>query len=247
MLFMKEAKGTLDTTRLQALAELCRTLGVTFSDYKLLHQALIHTSYANETKGINVRHNERLEFLGDAVLDLIISSYLFSQCPHLPEGELTKARAQVVCEQTLAKRALELGIGEYLLLGKGEALSGGRERISILADAFEAIIGAVYLDSGFKSAAKYVLNQLKSEVILVERGDYLKDYKTWLQEIVQKNNDSKIAYEVINERGPDHDKSFEVAVLLSNQRMGSGWGKSKKEAEQQSAKQALIKLGEITQ
>ncbi len=244
---MKEAKGMLDSTRLQTLAELCRTLGVTFSDYKLLHQALIHTSYANETKGTNVRHNERLEFLGDAVLDLIISSYLFSQCPHLPEGELTKARAQVVCEQTLAKRALELGIGEYLLLGKGEALSGGRERISILADAFEAIIGAVYLDAGFKSAAKYVLNQLKAELKLVERGDYLKDYKTWLQEVVQKNNDSKIVYEVISERGPDHDKSFEVAVFVNTERMGSGWGKSKKEAEQQAAKQALVKLGIINQ
>ncbi len=244
---MKEIKGLLESTRLQALAELCRTLGVTFNDYKLLHQALTHTSYANETKGANVRHNERLEFLGDAVLDLIISSYLFSQCPHLPEGELTKARAQVVCEQTLAKRALALGIGEYLLLGKGEALSGGRERISILADAFEAIIGAVYLDGGFKSAARYVLNQLKSELTLVEGGDYFKDYKTWLQEIVQKNNDSKIAYEVINERGPDHDKSFEVAVLVNSERMGTGWGKSKKEAEQQAARQALVKFGIINE
>lgn len=244
---MKETKGTLDATRLQALAELCRALGVAFSDYKLLHQALTHTSYANETKGAAIRHNERLEFLGDAVLDLIISSYLFSQCPQLPEGELTKARAQVVCEQTLAKRALELKIGEYLLLGKGEALSGGRERISILADAFEAIIGAVYLDLGFKSAAKYVLSQLKSELEMVERGDYLKDYKTWLQEIVQKHNDSKIAYEVISERGPDHDKSFEVAVMVNGERMGAGWGKSKKEAEQHAAKQALVKLGTITQ
>ncbi|SDD47704.1 ribonuclease III [Sporomusa acidovorans] len=244
---MKGAKGKLDATRLQELTELCKTLNVVFSDYKLLHQALIHTSYANETKGANIRHNERLEFLGDAVLDLIITSYLFSQCPQLPEGELTKARAQVVCEQTLAKRALELGIGEYLLLGKGEALSGGRERISILADAFEAIIGAVYLDSGFRSAAKYVLHQLKSELVLVERGDYLKDYKTWLQEVVQKNNDSKIAYEVISERGPDHDKSFEVVALVNGERMGSGWGKSKKEAEQHAAKQALIKLGTLTQ
>ena len=244
---MKQTKGMLDANRLQALSELCQTLEFAFSDYKLLHQALIHTSFANETKGANIRHNERLEFLGDAVLDLIVSSYLFSQCPQLPEGELTKARAQVVCEHTLAKRALELGLGEYLLLGKGEALSGGRERISILADAFEAVIGAVYLDGGFRSAAKYVLNQLKTELVLVEHGDYLKDYKTWLQEIVQKNNDSKIAYEVINERGPDHDKSFEVAVLVNGERMGSGWGKSKKEAEQHAAKQALVKLRTLTQ
>ncbi|MGL5513991.1 MAG: ribonuclease III [Sporomusa sp.] len=244
---MKEHRGMPDDTRLQALAELCRTLEVTFNDYKLLHQALIHTSFANETKGATVRHNERLEFLGDAVLDLIISSYLFSQCPQLPEGELTKARAHVVCEQTLAKRSLELGIGEYLLLGKGEALSGGRERISILADAFEAIIGAVYLDSGFRSAARYVLNQLKAELKLVEKGDYFKDYKTWLQEVVQKNNDSKIAYEVINEQGPDHDKSFEVAVFINGERSGSGWGKSKKEAEQQSARRALVKLGALVE
>ncbi|BBB93226.1 MAG TPA: ribonuclease III [Methylomusa anaerophila] len=244
---MKERKSIIDNSRVQALTAFCQTLGVEFYDYKLLHQALTHTSYANETKSPRVKHNERLEFLGDAVLDLIISSYLFSKCPHLPEGELTKARAQVVCEHTLAKRALELGIGDYLLLGKGEALSGGRERISILADAFEAIIGAVYLDLGFKNAAKYVLRQLGEELALVEQGDYLKDYKTWLQEVVQKSTDSKIVYEVIDEQGPDHDKSFEEAVTVNGERLGTGWGKSKKEAEQQAAKKALIKLNIISE
>ena len=232
----------LDEKRRVALAGLCRALGIQFNNLKLLHQALVHTSYANEAKGAGCSHNERLEFLGDAVLDLIVSSYLFSQCPHLPEGDLTKARAQVVCEPTLARRAAKIALGGYLLLGKGEALSGGRERISILADAFEAVIGAVYLDAGFKSAAKFVLKQLEEDLHSVEQGDYFRDYKTLLQEIVQRNNESKAIYEVVSERGPDHDKLFEVSVTINHERLGSGWGKSKKEAEQKAAQEALLKM-----
>lgn len=230
----------LDHQRVLALTALCEHLGVEIADLHLLHQALIHTSFANETKASG--HNERLEFLGDAVLDLIISEHLFRQFPHLPEGELTKARAAIVCEATIASRAAALGLGQYLLLGKGELVSGGRERISILADSFEAIIGAIYLDGGFAAAASFVLTQLKEHLALVESGDYVKDYKTLLQEVVQRNNDSRISYEIIAERGPDHDKIFEIAVLINARRLGTGHGKSKKEAEQQAARQALAKL-----
>lgn len=228
--------------RMDALRRLSTKLSVEFTNINLLHQALTHTSYANECKTPTILHNERLEFLGDAVLDLVVSEYLFRQFPILPEGELTKARAVVVCEPTLARCSAELGIGEYLFLGKGEASSGGRERTSILADAFEAIIGAIYLDSGFENTACFVLKQLGPELLLVERGEYVKDYKTLLQEVVQKNTDSKITYEIIDESGPDHHKIFKVAVCVNGSQLGSGLGKSKKEAEQHAANQALIKL-----
>jgi ribonuclease-3 len=235
-------KIILDKHRIEALHGLCNMLAVKFNDISLLHQALIHTSFANEYKNLGVMHNERLEFLGDAILDLIISEYVFRKFPQFPEGELTKTRAIIVCEPTLARCAAELGIGEYLLLGKGEASSGGRERISILADSFEAIIGAIYMDSGFTNATCFVLDKLKADLLLVERGEYIKDYKTLLQEVVQRQNDSKVMYEIINERGPDHDKVFEVAVIVNTARLGTGVGKSKKEAEQYAANQALVML-----
>ncbi len=232
----------LNKHRLHALQKLSVKLGVQFTNINLLHQALTHTSYANECKHTTIFHNERLEFLGDAVLDVIVSEYLFRKFPSLPEGELTKARAVVVCESTLVRCSAELGIGEYLFLGKGEAGSGGRERASILADAFEAIIGAIYLDNGFENTATFVLEQLQSDLSLLARGEYVKDYKTLLQEVVQKNTDSKIIYEIIDETGPDHHKMFKVAVHVNGKQLGSGQGKSKKESEQHAAKQALIEL-----
>lgn len=216
-----------------------RRLGTTFSDTGLLLQALTHTSFANENKREAFPHNERLEFLGDAVLDLVISDYLFRHYPDLLEGELTKARASVVCEPTLASRAGEIGLGDYLRLGRGEAASGGRERISILADAFEAVIGAIYLDQGLPAASRFVLSRLQDDLSTVERGEYAKDHKTLLQEFAQRGGDAKIVYEVTSETGPDHDKIFEVTVLVNADRLGSGSGKSKKEAEQQAACQAL--------
>lgn len=240
-------KNSVEPARAKQLRLLCNVINVNFKDMSLLHQALTHTSFANESKQHGIIHNERLEFLGDAVLDLVIGEHLFRRFPGLPEGDLTKARAMVVCEPTLAQRALELGIGEYLLLGKGEAASGGRERISILADAFEAIIGAIYLDSGFAGTVKFVLVQLEKDLALIERGDYLKDYKTSLQEVVQKNSDSRITYEIVNERGPDHDKMFDAIVIINDRQMGRGSGRSKKEAEQRAAKLALIKLEVITE
>ena len=232
----------LNKHRLDALRKLSVTLNVQFTNINLLHQALTHTSYANECKNSTITHNERLEFLGDAVLDVVVSEYLFRQLTNLPEGELTKARAVVVCEPSLARCSANLGIGDYLFLGKGEASSGGRERASILADAFEAIIGAIYLDSGFDNSARFVLQQLQADLLVVQRGEYVKDYKTLLQEVVQKNADSKIIYEIIDESGPDHHKMFKVALLVNGKQLGIGLGKSKKEAEQLAANQALITL-----
>lgn len=240
-------KTVLDKQRLQQLSELSAALGIVFTDIALLNQALVHTSFANENKHMGATHNERLEFLGDAVLDLIISQFLFKQYPLLTEGELTKARAVIVCENTLARHAARLRIGDYLLLGRGELISGGRERISILADSFEALLGAIYLDSGFDTVVSFVLAQFSDELVLVERGQYSRDYKTMLQEAVQKHVDSKISYEIIAERGPDHDKVFEVAVMVNTNRLGSGMGKSKKEAEQLAAKQALLQLHVIAE
>lgn len=228
--------------RADSLTTICCKLGIEFHNPALLEQALIHSSYANERKAGITEHNERLEFLGDAVLDLVIGEYLFRNFPALPEGELTKARATVVCEQTLARRAKELEVGSYIKLGKGEAASGGRERISILADAFEAIIGAIYLDSGFNAVSKFILTQLESDLAMVERGDYAQDYKTLLQEIIQRNSSHKITYEVVSESGPDHNKTFEVAVGVNGDRLGMGRGKNKKEAEQNAARQALQEL-----
>lgn len=232
----------IDKRREQTLNIFAERLDVRFSNLSLLHQALVHTSFANEAKSANITHNERLEFLGDAILELCVSEHLFRTFPNMPEGELTKARARIVCEPTLAQHANRLAIGEYLLLGRGEAISGGRERISILADAFEAIIGAIYLDGGYQIACKFILAELYNEFELIESGDYVNDYKTLLQEVLQRNGECKIAYEVIAEWGPDHNKTFETSVIANNELLGTGVGKNKKEAEQNAAKVALAKL-----
>lgn len=232
----------LTAKRLQSLKSFAKRLEVSFDDWTLLHQALTHTSYANEAKKPEILHNERLEFLGDAVLELATSTYLYNNFPDLPEGEMTKARAAVVCEVTLAKRARILDIGKYLLFGKGELATGGRERSSILADAFEAIIGAIYLDQGSEIAFRYVLTQLHDDLLTVKNGHTLQDYKTLLQEVVQKKADQTIQYELLSETGPDHSKVFEFAVKVNEVVYGIGSGKSKKEAEQQAAEQALAKM-----
>ncbi|MBP2650142.1 MAG: Ribonuclease 3 [Firmicutes bacterium] len=225
-----------------SLELLCRKLGVTFSNTKILNQALTHSSYANECKSGHKVHNERLEFLGDAVLDLIVSDYLYTKFSESPEGDLTKGRASVVCESSLAKVAAEIELGKYLRLGKGEAASGGRTRTSILADAFEAVIGAIYVDCGLEKTRQFVIANLEQELATLESGEYINDFKTLLQEEVQKNGDAKITYQVIAESGPDHNKMFEVIVQVNTETWGSGTGKTKKEAEQSAAKQALKNL-----
>jgi ribonuclease-3 len=210
-----------------------------FKSLDLLKTSFTHSSIANESRDKGLSSNERLEFLGDAVLNIIVSDYIFKNYQELPEGELTRIRASVVCEASLAKCAKALDFGNYLLLGKGEDLTGGRERPSILSDAFEAFLAAIYLDCGFDKAREWTLIQLGETIEAAVRGSVFKDYKTQLQEYVQKNGGNSVEYVIIDELGPDHSKQFFVDVVLDNVVIGKGTGKSKKEAEQNSANHAL--------
>lgn len=221
------------------LVQFEKTIGYSFSNVDNLTLAFTHSSYANEYRNENIQSNERLEFLGDAVLNIIISEYIYSNFPHLSEGEMTKMRANIVCEASLDKCAAKISIGQYLLLGKGEELTGGRTRASILSDAFEAVLGAVYLDGGMDNAKKFVINNMSGIINESATGLNYTDYKTQLQEIIQKNSDRKVSYEIIEERGPDHNKIFVSQVKVCDTVMGTGEGKSKKEAEQNAAKIAI--------
>lgn len=211
-----------------------------FKDISLLEHALTHSSYANEHSD-EFLSNERLEFLGDAVLGIVSGEYLYTNFPKLPEGELSKLRASLVCEQSLFTFANRIGLGEFLILGKGESNSGGKQRPSILADAFEAVIAAIYLDGGMENAKKHILSFITSA--LAEHRESFHDYKTELQEIVQKNKEEQVFYVLVGETGPDHDKRFEVEVHLNSNVIGKGEGKSKKQAEQEAAKEALSLMG----
>lgn len=208
----------------------------TFKNKSLLELALTHSSYANESKA-HIEYNERLEFLGDAVLQLVTSEKLYKEHPDMPEGRMSKQRAALVCEDALANYSKQIDLGAFLFLGKGEENTGGRERPSILADAFEAVIGAIFLDGGINNAKKFILRFLNDKEL------HLKDFKTLLQEIIQKNPGERLSYVVIAEEGPDHDKSFTVEVKLNSNSIGQGTGKSKKAAEQQAAKEALGLMG----
>ncbi len=213
-----------------------------FKDSLLLHRALCHSSYANENKP-EEGSNERLEFLGDAVLSIIVSEHIFKYYTHLPEGDLTKIRASLVCEKALSGFAREIDLGNELLLGKGEQNNGGRERPSILCDAFESLIAAIYLDGGIEPASEFVLLFVERELKNHNQGAFV-DYKTTLQEVIQKNPEERVEYVLIDEAGPDHNKSFTVDVMLNSNRIGRGVGRSKKEAEQLAAKEALELMGE---
>lgn len=214
-------------------------IGYRFHDRRLLVQAMTHSSYANERKLGKSGCNERLEFLGDAVLELISSDFLFQKYPQIPEGELTKKRASMVCEPSLAFCAREFGLPRYLLLGKGEDLTGGRNRDSIVSDATEALLGAIYLDGGFASAKEFVHNFILNDI---EHKQLFFDSKTILQEIVQENLSHGVEYSLVKEEGPDHNKSFTVDVLVNGKVMGSGNGHTKKAAEQAAAYQAIRRL-----
>lgn len=218
-----------------------KNLGYNFKNKNLLYNALSHSSYANEMRN-GTTSNERLEFLGDSVLSIVVSEYLFDKFNNLPEGELTKLRASLVCEKSLCSFSRELHIGDFLLLGKGEEKGGGRERDSILADAFEAVLAAMYLDGGMEVARKHVLRFIMPELSHKD-DDSFKDYKTALQEIIQKNPEESVTYILTGESGPDHDKLFEVEVHLNSNVIGKGTGKSKKSAEQAAAKLALELMG----
>ncbi|MBE6750669.1 MAG: ribonuclease III [Ruminococcaceae bacterium] len=223
------------------MKDLQKSLHYNFKNEKLLANALTHSSYANEMRS-GISSNERLEFLGDSVLSVIVSDYIFKKFPNQPEGELTKIRASLVCEKSLCGFSRELNIGKYLLLGKGEDKGGGRERDSILADAFEAVLAAVYLDGGLEEARRIVMHFVLKELKHTD-DEVFKDYKTALQEIIQRNPEESVTYILKNETGPDHNKLFEVEVHLNSNVIGVGSGKSKKSAEQMAAKQALILMG----
>ncbi|SHD76984.1 ribonuclease III [Schnuerera ultunensis] len=236
----------ISSQRAKLLERLQAEIKYNFQDIKLLNTSLTHSSYANENKGKNSVSNERLEFLGDTVISLVVSDYLYKRFSEFPEGELTKRRASVVCESSLAFAARKINLGEYLLLGKGEEATGGRERDSILADALEALTGAIYVDGGLKKTEKYLLGLFEQEVIYaLSKGTLFIDYKTELQEVLQKKTKSRIEYKVEKEVGQDHNKKFYMNVIVENKIIGSGMGRNKKEAEQMAAKQALLKIGEI--
>ena len=224
--------------RLVCLSE---QMGVAFGDLSLLDEALTHPSYTNEAK-VAMPHNERLEFLGDAVLELASSTYLYMRFPTYSEGALTKMRASLVQSNTLARLSRKLGLGAYLRMGRGELRGGGAERQNNLENAFEAVIGAIYLDSGWQAAKEYVCRQLSAEAEHIVPAQVMRDYKTALQEYVQKDHRKTISYVLVSESGPDHDKRFTTRVLIDDQTMGEGTGRSKKEAEQHAAAQALERL-----
>lgn len=218
------------------------SLGIYFENVKLLKQAFTHSSYVNEHRNQHLQDNERLEFLGDAVLELAVSDYLFKHFPNMQEGQMTKLRAAIVCEASLVEQAESLNFGDFVRLGKGEEITGGRNRPALLADVFESFIGALYLDKGFNEA----VNFLKTYVFpKIDHGDFFQvhDYKTQLQEYVQHDNLGNIVYQIIDEKGPAHDKVFHSQVLIENKVFGVGVGKSKKESEQKAAYLTLVQLG----
>lgn len=224
---------------MKKLKELEGRIGYRFKDFHLLEHAMKHSSYTNEKHLKKYECNERLEFLGDAVLELISSEFLFQSYDTKPEGELTKMRASMVCEPALAFCAREIGLGDYLLLGKGEEATGGRKRESITSDAMEALIGAIYLDGGFASAKEFIHRFILNDL---EHKRLFYDSKTILQELVQSRTDETVVYELISEDGPDHNKMFETAVRIGTKVYGTGVGRSKKAAEQEAAYQTILKL-----
>ena len=227
------------------LTKLEQGLGYTFRNKALLENALTHSSYANENRERGLHDNERLEFLGDSILGFVVADYLYRSFPDKPEGELTRIRADLVCERNLAEAAATIELGSYLLLGHGEEQGGGRKRDSIVSDAMESVIAASYMDGGF-AAAKEIIDRLILSDIPKDRPRNF-DYKTAFQELVQRKKDQQIHYELTGESGPDHDKHFEVEVLLNGKAVGRGVGSSKKRAEQAAAEAAIERLfpGEI--
>ena len=215
--------------------------GIQFKDEQLLIQSFTHSSYVNEHRKKQHEDNERLEFLGDAVLELSVSQYLYKKYPLMSEGDLTKIRAAIVCEPSLVMFANELQFGETVLLGKGEEMTGGRTRPALLADAFEALIGAIYIDGGIEITKKFIMHYFLESIDLASKGVLFRDYKTHLQELLQSKTSQKIVYNVVNEHGPDHNKIFDIEVSIGNKVIGRGSGKSKKEAEQKAAEEAIKK------
>ena len=220
--------------------ELEKAIGYQFRNITLLQNALSHSSYANERWHDSLKSNERLEFLGDSVLGMVVAEHLYRTFPHRPEGELTRMRADMVCEKTLAKVANGLGLGKHLMLGKGEEQGGGRSRESILADAVESVIAACYLDGGMTAAVQFIQKFILVNVPVTKLHNA--DYKTALQELVQQKKNQVLSYNLVGESGPDHDKHFQVELTLNGEVVGVGSGSSKKRAEQAAAQSAIERL-----
>jgi ribonuclease-3 len=219
-----------------------RDLGISFRQGSLLEQAFVHTSYLNENPDFDLPDNERLEFLGDAILNFIVAERLYKEFPKLSEGDLTEIRASLVCRDTLAEIAFSLRLGAWLLLGQGEETSGGRTKLSNLANAMEALIGAIYLDQGLASARKFILRQLKSELRKIKAGEVTPNYKALVQELIQGQKKPAPIYHLVETAGPDHNKQFTAEILVEGEALGRGTGKSKKAAEIQAARAAWEKL-----
>ncbi|BAB06208.1 ribonuclease III [Halalkalibacterium halodurans] len=234
---------TLTAKQQQMFDELLRTLNLTFANKKLLVQAFTHSSYVNEHRIQSCKDNERLEFLGDAVLELAVSQYLYKAFEQMSEGDMTKLRASIVCEPSLAQLAEELHFGELVLLGKGEEMTGGRKRPALLADVFESFVGALYLDQGMDAVYLFLERTIYPKI---SEGafSHMMDFKSQLQEFIQRDNLGHIHYEIVQERGPAHNREFVSEVVLNNETLGVGTGRSKKEAEQHAAQQALITLSQ---
>ena len=235
----KNKMETKQAERLAAVRQFAEDNDIPVRNIELLNTALTHTSYANEHKSETIHDNERLEFLGDAVLDLVVGEYLFLRFPQWPEGELTRAKASAVCKPACAECAAKFHIGDFMRLGRGEEAGGGRTRISILGNAFEAVIGAIYLDNNYEVASRFILSHLKKFLDLIDRGEYDHDYKSDFQEMVQKHGEVEIRYEMIRDEGPDHDKTIWMELSVNGKKLGCGVGKNKKEAAQRAAKEAI--------
>ncbi|WP_243289905.1 ribonuclease III [Bacillus sp. FJAT-47783] len=234
--FMKKA---------QEFRDFQKNIGITFTNDKLLYQAFTHSSYVNEHRKKPYEDNERLEFLGDAVLELTVSQYLYEMYPTMSEGDLTKLRAAIVCEPSLVSFANELSFGKLVLLGKGEELTGGRQRPALLADVFEAFIGALYLDQGLQVVVKF-LEKIVFPKINDGAFSHVMDFKSKLQELIQRDVKGMLEYKILEEKGPAHNREFVATVSLNGEVLGTGIGRSKKEAEQHAAEQALQKLNPIS-
>jgi ribonuclease III len=228
----------------QPFDKLLSDLGIEFQNKKLLKQAFTHASYRNEHRAEIGQDNERLEFLGDAVLELLVSEYLFLKFPRMPEGELTRLRAAIVCEPSLVRFATKLQFDQYIRLGRGEEISGGRKRPALLADVFEAFVGAYYLDQGLQAVKEFLHRFVVSEIQSLNTA-LLSDYKTMLQELVQRDGLGALSYQILEERGPAHNREFVARVQLDQKPMGEGTGRSKKEAEQHAAHMTMMMLGKI--
>ena len=235
-------KGGLLPEKVRSTFEVLQMeLNIPFTNKNLLYQAFTHSSYVNEHRRKQFTDNERLEFLGDAVLELSVSKYLFEKFPQMSEGELTKLRASIVCEPSLVIFANELQFGKFVLLGKGEELTGGRERPALLADVFESFVGALYLDQGLETVVAF-LEKIVFPKVEVGAFSRVSDFKSQLQEMIQQSNNGCLMYEIVDEKGPAHNRIFVSRVTLNSQELGIGRGKSKKEAEQQAAQNALVSL-----